>query len=59
MRKHRCIYLKSKEGKALWCWQRGDKVKRSECTRCLLGYCVAGLFTNPKHKLFAGQRGEK
>lgn len=56
MRKHRCFYLKDKNGKALWCWQEGKEVKRAECTRCLLAYIVSGLFTNPIHRLSANER---
>lgn len=59
MREHRCIYLENKDGKALWCWQKGAKVSKAECTRCLLAYCVGGLYSNPVHKLCAGKRGEK
>lgn len=56
---HKCIYLQSKDGKALDCWQQGNSVKKSECTRCLLAYIVGGLYNSPKPKKPAMRRSSK
>jgi len=50
---HRCVYLKGSDGKSLGCWQKGAKVSKAECTRCLLAYLVGGAYSSPKPKNYA------
>jgi len=47
---HICRYLISEKGKAYLCWQKGKRISKAECTRCLLAYIVNGLYSDPKNK---------
>lgn len=53
-KKHFCLWLKTERGWRLQCWQKGKRIKKSECTPCLLARLVQSTTY-----LEARQRAEK
>jgi len=56
---HRCLYLSDEEGKSAPCWQKGSRVYKAECTRCLLALIVSGGHYYPKAKYWRGGKAGK
>jgi hypothetical protein len=42
-KKHYCLWLKPEKGRYLYCWQSGKRIKKSECTACLLARLVQSV----------------
>lgn len=53
-KQHLCPWLKTEKGRRLHCWQKGKRIKKSECTPCLLARLVQSTTY-----LEARQRAEK